>query len=119
MLEYKPSPRMRLAGFGRSRFKLSVVRQTKADLIQSVLAREWGVMLEPGYGTFADGAARAVANAKSEDEALLVAAASGSPADLVFRYGRPEFEFDLSAPLVEILDADSRETLWKRDAGET
>lgn len=108
---------MRLAGF--SSFRLSVVRQAPADLIQSVLKREWGVMLEPGYGTFADGAARAVANAKSEDEALLVAAASGSPADLVFRYGRPEFEFDLSTPLLEILDAESRETLWRRDAGET
>lgn len=72
----------------------------------------------PGYGSCIDSAARVVENAGSEEEAMLLAAAAGSPIDFIFRYGPSETYFE-RRPLVEIFGVEKNAVLWKYVKAET
>lgn len=96
-------------------YNIRVVNRSAEDVRRSVLGGEWTFTMEPGYGSFAHAAAKAVEGAGSVEEALMLAAVAGFPADFVFRYAPSDVFGD--APLSEIVDAKSRETLWT--AGES
>jgi len=91
--------------------------QSPAHIRKSLEGYCWEYTLEPGYGSYVDSAARAVENAGSEEEAMLLAAAAGSPIDFIFRYGPSRTDFERE-PLVEIFDVEKNAVLWKYDKAE-
>ena len=90
-------------------FTVRIIRKSPDEIRKELSdpGYKWHYTLEPGFGSFADSAAKAVNGMKngSEEIALVVAAASGYAADFVFR--------SKADALLEIWDAENASSLWK------
>lgn len=51
-----------------------------------ICSKDWYYTLEPGFGSFAHAAAKAVEKAESEEESIMLATVAGQIPDFIFRF---------------------------------
>lgn len=93
-------------------YTVRIVMQSPAQIRKSLEDYCWEYTRVPGYGSCVDPVTRVVESAGSEEEAMLLAAAAGSPIDFIFKYGPSKTYFERQ-PLVEIFDVEKNTVLWK------
>jgi len=91
--------------FRRPAFTVRIIRATPNDIRKSMTEQSWFYELSPGFGSFADSAARAVEKAESEEEACMLMSISGFPPDFIFRFK--------NSRLCSVLDTSENKTLWE------
>lgn len=93
-------------------FTIRVLRKSPGKVREEFLSgKDWSYTLEPGYGTFATPAAKAVEKAESEDEVILLASAAGVSPDFTFRLEIRDWNPYLS----EIYDIAENRVLWRAE----
>ena len=95
-------------------YVVRIVMQSPAHIRKSLEGYCWKFTLQPSYGSYVDSATRVVESARSEEEAMLLAVAVGSPIDFIFRYEPSKTYFEKQL-LVEIFDVEKNSVLWKYD----
>lgn len=88
-------------------FTVRIIRKTYDQITEDLHAENWYYTLEPGFGTFAHSAAKAVEQAKSEEESIMLAAITGHIPAFVFRFKENT--------LVSVKDTALNKIVWKNE----